>query len=123
MMRQVHIAGDSFVDHRKQRRRSGDGRTGRGGLSVAVFGASNYHAEATRTQLPDGIASNVRALAFSAVCRGGGARSSKSAVTIPCRYSQASSDVRQLRDSLRHDDLPRTSLPRDRRNEGVHRAA
>ena len=92
-MRQVHVAGDKlFIDYSGKKPRVVDPETGElveVELFVAVLGASNYtYAEATRTQqLPDWIASNVRALEFF-----GGVPAAmvpdqlKSAVTVPCRY-------------------------------------
>ena len=92
-MRQVHVAGDKlFVDYSGKKPRVVDPESGElveVELFVAVLGASNYtYAEATRTQqVPDWIASNVRALAFF-----GGVPAAivpdqlKSAVTTACRY-------------------------------------
>lgn len=92
-MRQVHIAGDKmFVDYSGKKPRVVDPETGElveVELFVAVLGASNYtYAEATRTQqLPDWIASNVRALAFfDGVPAAIVPDQLKSAVTTPCRY-------------------------------------
>ncbi len=92
-MRQVHIAGDKlFVDYSGKKPNVVDPESGElveVELFVAVLGASNYtYAEATRTQqLPDWIASNVRALAFfEGVPAAIVPDQLKSAVTIPCRY-------------------------------------
>ena len=92
-MRQVHRAGDKlFVDYSGKRLALVDPATGEVTdveLFVAVLGASNYtYAEATATQqVPDWIASHVRALAFL-----GGVPAAivpdqlRSGVTHPSRY-------------------------------------
>jgi transposase len=92
-MRQVHRAGEKcFVDYAGQRPRLIDPMTGEVvavELFVAALGASNYtYAEATSTQqVPDWIASHVRAFAFfggvpaAVVCD-----QLKSGVVLPCRY-------------------------------------
>ena len=91
-MRQVHRAGEKcFVDYAGQKPRLIDPMTGVVAveLFVAALGASNYtYAEATRTQqVPDWIASHVRAFAFfggvpaAVVCD-----QLKSGVVLPCRY-------------------------------------
>jgi transposase len=92
-MRQVHRAGEKcFVDYAGQKPRFIDPVTGEvieAELFVAALGASNYtYAEATRTQqVPDWVASHVRAFAFfgevpaAVVCD-----QLKSGVVGPCRY-------------------------------------
>ena len=92
-MRQVHVAGDKlFLDYSGKKPRVIDPETGElveVELFVAVLGASNYtYAEATRTQqVPDWIASNVRALEFFGGVPGAMVPDQlKSAVTVPCRY-------------------------------------
>ena len=70
VMRQVHVAGDKlFIDYAGMKAHIVDPLTGvvtEVELFVAVLGASNYtYAEATRTQqVPDFVASVVRALSF-----------------------------------------------------------
>lgn len=92
-MRQTHIAGDKlFVDYSGKKPTVVDPETGEVidvELFVAVLGASNYtYAEATRTQqVPDWIASNVRALEFIGGVPGAIVPDQlKSAVTTACRY-------------------------------------
>src|SRR5262245_55916256 len=92
-MRQRHRAGDKcFVDYAGQKPRLLDPATGEVTaveLFVAALGASNYtYAEATATQqVPDWIASHIRAFAFF-----GGVTTAivcdqlKSGVVVPCRY-------------------------------------
>lgn len=103
-MRQVHIAGDKlFVDYSGKKPTVIDPDTGEVvevELFVAVLGASNYtYAEATRTQqLPDWLASNVRALEFiSGVPAAIVPDQLKSAVTTPCRYEPG---VQRMYDEL-----------------------
>lgn len=93
VMRQVHVAGDKlFVDYAGMKARIVDPLTGEVTeveLFVAVLGASNYtYAEATRTQqVPDFVASLVRALSFlGGVPRAIVPDQLKSAVIKACRY-------------------------------------
>ena len=93
VMRQVHVAGDKlFVDYAGMKARIVDPLTGEiteVELFVAVLGASNYtYAEATRTQqVPDFVASVVRALSFlGGVPRAIVPDQLKSAVIKACRY-------------------------------------
>ena len=116
-MRQVHVAGDKlFVDYSGKKPCVVDPETGElveVELFVAVLGASNYtYAEATRTQqVPDWIASNVRALEFI-----GGVPAAivpdqlKSAVTTPCRYDPGCRNCTTARTHY-GDDLPAPGSP------------
>jgi transposase len=95
-MRQVHIAGDKmFEDYSGKQPHVVDRETGElieVELFVAVLGASSYtYAEATWTQqLPDFIASNVRALQyFGGVPAAITPDQLKSAVTTACAYDPA----------------------------------
>jgi transposase len=92
-MRQHHVAGDKmFVDYSGKKPHLVNASTGEVTeveLFIAVLGASNYtFAEATHTQqVPDFIASHVRALAFfGGVPRITVPDNLKSAVTKVCRY-------------------------------------
>lgn len=92
-MRQEHKAGEKlFVDYSGKRPHYIDRETGERvdvELFTAVLGASNYvYTEATRSQqLPDWIASHVRAFAFlGGVPRAVVPDQLKSAVTNACRY-------------------------------------
>ena len=92
-MRQEHKAGEKlFVDYSGKRPHYIDRETGERvdvELSTAVLGASNYvYTEATRSQqLPDWIASHVRAFAFLGVVpRAVVPDQLKSAVTTACLY-------------------------------------
>ena len=92
-MRQEHKAGEKlFVDYSGKRPHYIDRETGERvdvELFTAVLGASNYvYTEATRSQqLPDWIASHVRAFTFlGGVPRAVVPDQLKSAVTTACRY-------------------------------------
>lgn len=92
-MRQEHKAGEKlFVDYSGKRPHYIDRETGERvdvELFTAVLGASNYtYVEATRSQqLPDWIASHVRAFAFlGGVPRAVVPDQLKSGVTTACRY-------------------------------------
>lgn len=92
-MRQVHRAGEKgFVDYAGKRPCVTDPKTGARTpveLFVYALGASSYtYAEATATQqLPDWIASHVRAFAyFGGVPAATVCDQLKSGVTTPCRY-------------------------------------
>ena len=122
-MRQIHRAGDKlFIDYSGATAAVIDGRTGEirsAQIFVSVLGASQYvYAEATWTQqLPDWIASHVRALAFyGAVPNLLVPDNLRSAIKHACRYEPESTST--YADMARHYStaiLPaRPYKPRDK---------
>jgi transposase len=122
-MRQIHRAGEKlFVDYSGKKPHIVDPKTGEVQeveLFVAVLGASNYtFAEATQTQqLPDFLASHVRAFEFfGGVSEATVPDQLKSAVTRACRYEPGiQRDYAQLAEHYDTVILPaRPRKPRDK---------